>query len=272
MTSVLYPQLADRAARELYRRYAELTLEQLRERVAFRHPMAGFTATGGRRVTEDELRDLRDRIVRAAENAGFPSDTGRAERASFDLEVARLLHERSGLVAAEAAVRSIWAFFALVLLPDISYWRYPDPPQDRIIGTDITRHVWGRLWWRAHLLALPQKVDRYRLLDAFGEAAFDQIFARRRSLGGSRALVRALAQTWPSIDHGGVNERELLRDVLKRLLRRSAILEFEALDEDELQRQIEEAAAESVAALRHSVSSNPRHFEIGELSGSTVQG
>ncbi|MGW0042534.1 DUF6339 family protein [Rhodococcus sp. NPDC003348] len=216
---------------------------------AFRHRSAVFAATGGRRVTEDELQDLRERIVKAAENAGFPDEGRRAERASFDLEVAQLLHERSGLVAAEASVRSIWAFLALVLLPDVSYWRYPNPPTDRILGTDITRHVWGRLWWRAHLLSVPQSAEPYRLLDAFGEAAFDQIFARRRSIGGSRALVRALADAWPDIDRGGVNDRQLLRDVLKRILRSSAIIEFEALDEDELRRQITEAAVESATIL-----------------------
>lgn len=249
MTSVLYPRLLDRAARELHQQYTHSSLEQLQDRAAFAHRSAVFAATGGRRVTEDELQDLRDRIVKAAENAGFPGEGRRADRANFDLEVAQLLHERSGLVAAEASVRSIWAFFALVLLPDVSYWRYPSPPMDRVIGTDITRHVWGRLWWRAHLLALPQQVEPYRLLDAFGEAAFDQIFARRRSLGGSRALVRALAETWPNIERGGVNDRQLLRDVLKRLLRTSVIVEFEALDEDELRRQVAEAVAETVAVL-----------------------
>jgi len=252
MTSVLYPRLLDHAARELHREYMDSTLEELQGRAAFHHRAAVFAATGGRRVTVDELQDLRERIVKAAEYAGYPGEGRRADRANFDLEVAKLLHQRSGLVAAEAAVRSIWAFLALVLLPDVSYWRYPRPPADRVMGTDITRHVWGRLWWRAHLLALPREADRYRLLDVFGEAAFDQIFARRRSLGGSRALVRALAETWPTIDRGGVNDRQLLRDVLKRLLRTSAVVEFEALDDDELRRQVAEAAAESVAVLAES--------------------
>ncbi|MCD2116728.1 MULTISPECIES: DUF6339 family protein [Rhodococcus] len=259
MTSVLYPRLIDGAARELHQQYTHADLDQLQDRAAFAHRSAVFAATGGRRVTEDELRDLRNRIVKAAENAGFPGEGRRADRASFDLEVAQLLHERSGLVAAEASVRSIWAFLALVLLPDISYWRYPSPPPDRVIGTDITRHVWGRLWWRAHLLALPQQVERYRLLDVFGEAAFDQIFARRKSLGGSRALVRTLAEVWPSTDRGGVNDRQLLRDVLKRLLRTSVVIEFEALDEDELRRQVSEAAAETVAILSEDGSLSESH-------------
>lgn len=262
MTSVLYPRLLDHAARELHQEHLRSTLPQLQERSAVRHRSAVFAATGGRRVTEDELGDLRHRIVTAAEYAGFPGEGRRRDRTTFDLEVAQLLHERAGLVAAEAAVRSIWAFLALVLLPDVSYWRFPHAPVDRVLGTDITRHVWGRLWWRAHLLALPQNVERYRLLDSFGEAAFDQIFARRRSLGGSRALVRALAETWPALDRGGIGERDLLRDVLKRLLRTSAIVEFEALDDDELRRQVADATAASVTVLNEELErSGPRHAQ-----------
>ncbi len=249
MTSVLYPRLLDRTARELHKEYSVSSLAELQDQVAYTHRSAVFAATGGRRVTESELRELRDLIVKAAENAGFPGEGRRRDRMAFDLEVAQLLHERSGLVAAEASVRSIWAFLALVVLPDVSYWRYPRPPVDRVLGTDITRHVWGRLWWRAHLLALPQRSERYRLLDAFGESAFDQIFARRKSLGGSRALVRALAGAFPTVDTGGVAVRDMLRDVLKRLLRTSAVVVFEALDDDELRRQVAEAVAGSVAVL-----------------------
>jgi hypothetical protein len=250
MTSVLYPRLLDQAARELHESYQRLSVSDLCERQALRHRSAVFAATGGRRVTTNELQDLRNRVVEAAERSGFPDGGGHQDRSAFDLHVARLLHERSGLVAAEASVRSIWAFLALVLLPDVSYWRYPHPPKDRVLGTDITRHVWGRLWWRAHLLMVPGQREPYRLLDALGEAAFDQVFARRRALGGSRALVGAIAEVWPGLDHGKVPERELLVDVLKRLLRISAVVEFEALDGDELRRQVIAVNAESVAALR----------------------
>lgn len=249
MTGVLYPRLLDTTARELHKEYLGATLFDLQERHAFRHRAAVFASTGGRRVTEGELRELRDRIAKAAEDAGFPNEGRRQDRALFDIEVARLLHERSGLVAAEASVRSIWTFLALVVLPDVSYWRYPKPPADRVLGTDITRHVLGRLWWRAHLLMQPHVTDHYRLLEVFGEAAFDQIFARRKSIGGSRALVTALAEVWPTISRGRLNERDVLIDVLKRLLRIGAVVEFEALDDDELRRQVTETATEAVAAL-----------------------
>lgn len=261
--SVLYPRLLGDAAKELHLQHLQTPIADLRSQYAVRHPAAVFAATGGRRVTPEELQRLRDDVLEVAARAGFPDEGRRQDRVTFDLEIAQLLHQRCGLVAGEAAVRSIWAFLALVLLPDVSYWRYPRPPGDRVLGTDITRHVWGRLWWRAHLLALPEEIGRYRLLDTFGEAAFDQIFARRRSIGGSRALVRTIADVWPSVDHGRVPERDVLIDVLKRLSRWGAVVEFESLDDDELRRQVKDAATESAMLLRPQVqATGPRHASV----------
>jgi hypothetical protein len=62
--------------------------------------------------------------------------------------------------------------------------------------------------------------------------------------------VKAIAEVWPALDHGKVRDRELLVDVLKRLLRLSAVVEFEALDDDEIRRQVTAVTAESIAALR----------------------
>lgn len=121
MTSILYPRLLDHAGRELHRRHVEASLDELRGSFAFTHPSAVFAATGGDRVPVEHLEGLRGRVVKAAEDAGFPGEGRRRDRMEFDLEVARLLHERAGLVAAEAAVRPIWAFLALVVLPDVSY-------------------------------------------------------------------------------------------------------------------------------------------------------
>ncbi|MGY1703561.1 DUF6339 family protein [Geodermatophilus sp. SYSU D00697] len=261
--SVLYPRLLGDAARELHQQHLEASVTELSSRHALRHPSAVFAATGGRRVTPEELDRLRNDVLEVATRAGFPQGVRRQDRVTFDLEIAQLLHERCGLVAGEAAVRPIWAFLALVLLPDVSYWRYPRPPGDRVLGTDITRHVWGRLWWRAHLLAVPQQYRRYRLLDTFGEAAFDQIFARRRSIGGSRAMVRIIAEVWPSVDRGGVPEREVLVDVLKRLSRLGAVVDFESLDSAELRSQVMGVVAESVGLLGAQLSATgPRHAGV----------
>ncbi|MCE3556310.1 DUF6339 family protein [Pseudonocardia sp. RS11V-5] len=248
--SILYPRLLDAAALDMHKRYTRLTVEELQQLPAFRHPSAVFAATGGDRVPVEHLEELRNRVVKIAEESGFPGGGRRRDHTEFDQEIARLLHERMGLVAAEAAVRPIWAFLALVVLPDVSYWRYWEPPVDRILGTDITRHVWGRLWWRAHLLAVPNEPDPYRLLGSFNESDFDQIYARRNLLGGSRSVVRALADVWPSVDTAEFGSRRVLRDVLKRLLRTAAILEFDALDYADLCGEIRREAAIAVAAIR----------------------
>ncbi|MBB4687361.1 DUF6339 family protein [Amycolatopsis jiangsuensis] len=249
-SSILYPRLLDAAAMDMHRTYTHLTIEELKDRHAYQHPSAVFAATGGDRVARQSLENLRERVLKVAEEAGFPSDGRRRDHTEFDLDIARLLHERMGLVAAEAAVRPIWAFLALVVLPDVSYWRYRDPPIDRILGTDITRHVWGRLWWRAHLLTIPNETDQYRLLRTFNESDFDQIYARRSLLGGSRSVVRALADVWPSVNTGGFPPRRVLRDVLKRILRAAAIIEFDSLDYADLCGEIRREAATSVAAMR----------------------
>ena len=250
MSSILYPRLLDAAAVDLHARYTWMAVSELTELHAFRHPSAVFAATGGDRVPVQHLEDLRSRVLKVAEEAGFPGGGRRADHTEFDLEIARMLHERMGLVPAEAAVRPIWAFLALIVLPDVSYWRYRDPPVDRILGTDITRHVWGRLWWRAHLLAVPNETDPYRLLGTFNESDFDQIYARRALLGGSRSVIRALAEVWPSVDKGGFPDRRVLRDVLKRLLRAAAVLEFDALGYASLCEEIRRETATSVAAIR----------------------
>ena len=248
--SILYPRLLDSAATELYERYEQLTIEELTTKHAFAHPSAVFAATGGHRVPREHLEDLREQVLKVAGGAGFPGGGRRRTHTDFDLDTARLLHERMGLVAAEASVRPIWAFLALVVLPDVSFWRYREPTGDRFLATDITRHVWGRLWWRAHLTAVPTETDPYRLIGTFNESDFDQIFARRGGIGGSRALIRALSDVWPSVDKGGFADRRVLRDLLKRLLRTAPVIEFDALGYADLCGQIRREAAGSVAAIR----------------------
>jgi hypothetical protein len=134
----------------------------------------------------------------------------------------------------------MWAFLALVVLPDVAVWRFPNPPADRVLATDITRHVFGRLWWRAELLHDPSaESDAYHLLDVFSERNFDQILARRRSIGGSPELVRALALEWPRLWIGS-NETEVLRDTLKHLMRRGAFQDLFGLPEHLLRGEVAE--------------------------------
>jgi hypothetical protein len=140
----------------------------------------------------------------------------------------------------------------LVLLPDVSVWRFPNPPGDRVLATDITRHVLGRLWWRAELLHdMDNPDDPYHLLGVFSERNFDRILARRRSIGGSPELVRALAKEWPR-NQPLPGEREMLEETLKHLMRRGAFQDLFGLPEHLLRPEVA-----GLIAIAKAVRTNP---------------
>ncbi|MEU8230049.1 DUF6339 family protein [Actinoplanes sp. NPDC048967] len=246
--SVLYPRLPDKAAKGLYAEMVDLRPSDLINRVETSHLAQYFSPTGGTRVTVEGLLNIRGLIRDIAAEFGFPDETVGRRLNRFDIGIAQALHTHMGLVPAEAAVRPMWAFLAVVLLPDVAVWRFPRPPGDRVLATDITRHVFGRLWWRAELLRdSTRSDDPYHLLDVFSERNFDQILARRRSIGGSPDLVRALAKEWPRI-WMGTNETEVLRDTLKHLMRRGAFQDLFGLPEHLLRPEIAIAISTAKAA------------------------
>lgn len=253
----LYPRLLSGQAKPLHEAYRRMSLSELTQRAATTHDSAVYVATGGDRIPPRRLEELRERVIALTREAGFPNESTRERRADLDLWLAAALHAEMGIVPAEAASGDVWAFLALILLPDIAYWRYPQPPGDRIRGTDLTRHVFGRLWWRAHLVHSPEDPDPYAALKILGEAAFDQIYARRKALGGSPYLVKAILRVWNGLDLRGLEERAILRDFLKRLLRLAPFTLFEALDEHNLDAELRTAARESVTAVLHTFALNP---------------
>ncbi|WP_428954443.1 DUF6339 family protein [Streptomyces sp. cg35] len=250
--SLLYPRLLADQAKPLFDEYRELSIAELAKRVDVSHPSAVYVATGGDRVRPEQLWALRESVVELARQGGFPDASDRARNAEFDVRLAELLHSQMSLVPAEAASRDLWAFLALVLLPDVALWRYPKPPRDRALGTDLTRHVFGRLWWRAQLIFSPADPKPYEALGILGEAAFDQIYARRAALGGSPHLVKAILRVWNELDLRGLNRRETLQDFLKRLLRLAPFVLFDAIDEKALDTELRSAARESVSELLRS--------------------
>lgn len=246
---LLYPRLLAGQARPLHYSYRHMLISDLTQLAAASHGSAVYVATGGDRISEARLRELRHLVVDLAKNSNFPHESNRELRASFDVSLAEVLHTEMEIVPAEAASGDVWAFLALVLLPDVAYWRYPAPPGDRVLGTDLTRHVFGRMWWRAQLVRSSDDPEPYAALNILGEAAFDQIYARRRALGNSPHLVKAILRMWKGLDLRGFDERKTLQDFLKRLLRLAPFVLFEGLDERSLDAELRAAARESVTAL-----------------------
>ncbi|MFD0637002.1 DUF6339 family protein [Catenulispora yoronensis] len=215
----LYPRLLAGEAKPIFASYDGLSVEDLRDRARTGHPSAVYVATGGDRVSEARLKEIGLSVEGLAREAGFPTGTTRADNAEFDIALARLLHVEMGLAPAEASSRDLWTFLSMVLLPHVAYWRYPKPTGDRVLGSDLTRHVFGRLWWRAQLVHSPEETDPYSALRILGEGDFDQIYGRRAALGGSPHMVKAILRVWDDVDLAGLNRRRTLADFLMRLTR-----------------------------------------------------
>lgn len=263
--SLLYPRLLAGQAKPLFEEFNRLTISELTERVSTNHDSVVYAATGGDRVPEAHLLLIREAILEIAKESGFPEKGTTKDNARFDLRIAEFLHSQAKLMPAEAASGDVWAFLGLMVLPDVAYWRYPSPPRDRVLGTDITRHVFGRMWWRAQLVYTPESQSPYEALNVLGEEAFDQIYSRRKALGGSPYLVKAILRVWNELDltplRGKITARDALRDFLKRLLRLAPFMLFEALEEKQLDAELRTTLHETVTAV---VSSRIDPDEVAE--------
>ncbi|MEG3616449.1 DUF6339 family protein [Isoptericola haloaureus] len=251
----LYPRLLTSRARRLF---AELQSESASDTLARRSSTsdegAVYLATGGARVPSEHLVAVQAAVRQIAVTHGFPDDPSAAQKTAFDAAVAAYLHSAAGLSPAEAGSREVWAFFALVLLPDIAAWRFDVAQEDRFVATDITRHVFGRLWWRAELLLDSNSVQPYAAISVLGEADFDQIFARREVLGQNPATVRqlvlVLAELREDAAESGVPSRTFIRETLKELIKLSPFLSLQSLDEVELGAEIRETARAAIEVAR----------------------
>jgi hypothetical protein len=247
--STLYPRLLPNETEKLFSAMRGRSPEGLREYAKPSSGHAVFAATGGTRVTRDELRLLAVELEKIAVANGYPHSLGLN---SFDRAAARYLHEHSRMTAGEASQRQVWAFLALVLVPHICAWRFPMKDDgsysaDRFKGSDLTRHTLARLWTRAYVLHDASSQDPYALLEGLGEADLDQVMARRRAVAATPALVRAVVRAHvedESID-GGPSARSVLRDSLQRLLRLTAFLDLDWMTEKELLELVREQRVES---------------------------
>jgi Family of unknown function (DUF6339) len=243
--SLLYPRLPPAVAQHLFEDLKSQSVVTMPH--ATSHPDAVFAALGGVEASKDMLGSLADAIRHEARTAGFPRppEDGSAGAARFDLACADVLRKRMDMVPAEAASVDVWAFIGAILLPDVSFWRFPEPPADRVIGPDLTRHTFARLWWRAYMLADLDGQEGLSVLSAISESEMNQLF-ERRSIGGNRKLVRATARQLLKLDKDR-RRREPVRDAIRRIRRLLAFLIPESLADSDLDEVIAQVFAEAPA-------------------------
>ncbi|MEU1512264.1 DUF6339 family protein [Streptomyces sp. NPDC005811] len=253
--SLLYPRLLPSETERRFRLLHETPPARHGTIVANNSPRAVYSATGGRRITREELDQLRDAILRAALGQGFPIPPSIAQGSNFDRETARILYRQCRMVPGEASQRQVWAFLALVLLPDVCAWRWPADSNrgytaDRFKGTDLTRHACARLWTRAQVLHDPMADDPHHLLYVLGENDIDQIMARRSALAASPALVRAIVRAHQEDQTDrSVPSQQVLRQSLMRLLRLTAFLDLDSASEADLGHLVRAVRTEARTAL-----------------------
>lgn len=205
-----------------------------------------YYAPLGTRTTTGQRAELREAILGIAKSKDFPGIASDAALAEFDLEVTSMLHDAMPMAWSEAGSREVWSFIALVLVPDVTKWRWQhrldDVNRERWICSDMTRHTWARLWWR-HI----QVEGDYRVLARLGESGLNQFLERRDTIGASPDLIRRLASHLdPLLD--GKDDRALIRDVGRRVLRQMAFVDDAALTDDERESWIAEMVSASVEA------------------------
>jgi hypothetical protein len=256
---LLYPRLPAPTARLLIEEMADVGLDELRHGSSTRHPGCTYSPTGGNRVDERGIVELRDTLRTIADECGYPRSVGPGERVRFDHRVAAALHDRMGIVPADAAEPGVWAFLACVAVPDLVCWRFPRRTPERLEGGQ--RNALRRLWWRAHLLGDD-------LMTQLNEDELVQIMERPESALGNPRIARAIGAAHILVcNELHVEGRmRLLRDAAKRVLRYSALVTLDALDDESLSRTARRLLMESAVALGETDAEVPPAGELQLLT------
>lgn len=231
MSIQYFPRLDESHAMKIIEQLLQLPLTEASQVADFNHPQAYYYPTAADFVSEDELRQFRAEVMTIADELGFPEKLGSNEARELDQRLSGLLYENLKLVPAEAGNPEIWNFLSLVVLPDITKWRYPNEKKvldyNRWLGGD--RNVLRKLWWREATLG-------HELNSKIGEDEAVAIM-ERPLLGGqppvARAMVRALLKV--SEEYPTVARSELMRAGAVNLRRYAPFTAFEIFTDEEIE-------------------------------------
>jgi hypothetical protein len=272
----LYPRLLGRFAQDIFIQQGELSFAEIEG--ATSHPLVIWPATGADRVGDHELGELRAKVLKVAIEYGYPNALSRAEQVALDIAVARVLVDETALSPAEAGFGDVWSFIALVLVPELVWWRAAGSTNiERFVGLDLTRHTLARLWWRGHLftwdLEDPQTGWQLWADSPIGEAELDQIQTRRGGYGRSPKAFRSLVAVYPEVvrlaDSVGVQRREFWRAAyLRRILRLGAFIDLTGLPEADLHHDLLALAREVSETVESAPEPADLDAELAEKSSS----
>lgn len=207
---------------------------------ATNHLQQTFAATGGTRVTSQTIADLAAAVETVANACGYPRSATPQMRVAFDRAAAAVLYNDMNITAFEASQPGIWTFLAVVAMPNITQWRFGIDNVERWIASDLTRHMFARLWWQAFTFGVPADdgSTSYQLLNELSESDLNQL-TERKSIGGNHRLARVVAA---ELIASSGSRRQFVRELAPKLRRLIPFIDFSAVSDDEL-RQLVQAFA-----------------------------
>lgn len=233
--SRLWPRLEQPIAVALLGELQQRTPDEVRASAALTHPAVTYASTGGIRASDVELEGVRHAILETAGAHGYP---GVGDMIAFDRAMAVRLLDLMSMADGEALQRPVWSFTSLVLVPDVTYWRFVRDHErwnaERWVCTDRTRHMFARLWWQARQLTTLSDDGRdSTLLDGLSESELNHL-TERTSIGGCGRLVRAMARAVIAVP-SEQRQRDVVRESALLLLRRIGAVDPYSLTEHQLE-------------------------------------
>jgi hypothetical protein len=240
--SVVWPRVPRGRAIELWRAQAAVPAEQARLSARSSHRFAAPVPWGDP-AAEARIADVQVELRSVADASGWPRPIPPDRRAEVDRAWGHVLHQRMAIAPTDAAHEGGWSFLALVVVPDLAFWRFRGGDRRRFIG--VTDHVFARLWWRELVLGA-------EVVDGDGGAPLTEdehvALSRRADLVASSTVARAIARG--IMRSGGADAARLARmkTLTLDLLRLSPSLCLDALDEGQLDDLVTELLARPISS------------------------
>jgi len=246
MSVKLYPRLDSLTALQLHTKMEGKSITELAEMSSIEHRDAIYTQTGGANIDDATLTKMIDEIRSIAKKCGYPDKKDQKMQSQFDVKVAAWLFNNMEIDFGEVFRKDVWSFITLVMLPDVSKWRYPGFSKERLLGG--VRNVFQRLWYRAYMFDMGGKEEtRWKLLEALTEDAMVAII-ERPSISANQILARNIGLSWirTSNEVGREKMEAVNRTAMKYLRQTVPLICLDALSDVDLKRCIDDCYKRAV--------------------------
>jgi len=211
---------------------------------------------GSMKIPDQKLFLLREKIISLAKNYGYRNSSPN-QFLEFEYKLAILFTDpnlcnflwQDGYPTGETLRNSFWSFFTIILLPDISIWRWEIPhngePNKAWTGRMLggTRNTYQRVFKR--VISFDKGVDNFDRLDLIKNLKEDDFSAilERTSLGGNPEVAKCLAEEFLKMRERCANfskkiQTDIYRKATKDLTAYGKVQSLDVLDKSDLRNLI----------------------------------